>query len=138
MSHLLPRRALAAALASLPIGALGGAASAQAASAVSQGPSGANASVSCTPLPTGQIRCMMTLKGGGGLSGTVTMRITRGKLLVALGQGRVSDGKAALTMRVLHRMTQGQYTVAMVVTLNATKVLSLPAKGQVTQPGAGY
>jgi hypothetical protein len=53
------------------------------------------------------------------------MRITRGKLVVALGHGRVTRGKATLTMRVLHRMMPGQYTVAMVVTLNARKVLRL-------------
>jgi hypothetical protein len=80
----------------------------------------------------------MTLKGGGGLSGSVTMRITRGRLLVAVGSGRVADGKATLTMRVLRPMRAGRYTVAMVVTLDLRKVLSLPAEGQVSQPsGAG-
>jgi hypothetical protein len=78
----------------------------------------------------------MTLKGGGGLSGTVTMRITRGKLVVALGHGRVTDGKATLTMRVLQRMTPGRYTVEMVVTLNARRVLSLPAAGADSRPRA--
>ena len=54
------------------------------------------------------------------------MRITRGKLVVALGNGRLRDGEATLTMRVRHRMTPGsRYTVAMVVTLNATMVLRL-------------
>jgi hypothetical protein len=67
----------------------------------------------------------MTLQGGGGLSGEVTMRIARGKLVVALGRGRITRGKATLMMRVLHRMSPGQYTVAMVVTLNAQKVLRL-------------
>jgi hypothetical protein len=67
----------------------------------------------------------MTVTGGSGLSGTVTMRITRGKLVVALGRGRVTGGRATLTMRVLQRMTSGRYTVAMVLTLNASKVLSL-------------
>jgi hypothetical protein len=54
------------------------------------------------------------------------MRITRGKLVVAVGHGRVTRGEATLTMRVLHRMTPGQYTVAMVVTLNATQVVRIP------------
>jgi hypothetical protein len=67
----------------------------------------------------------MTIEGGSALSGTVTMHITRGTLVVALGRGRVTHGKAILTMRVLHRMTPGKYTVAMVITLNASKVLSL-------------
>jgi hypothetical protein len=67
----------------------------------------------------------MTLMGGGGLSGTVTMRVTRGKLVFALGHGRVTRGMATLTMRVLHRMTSGDYTVAMVLVLDARKVLRL-------------
>jgi hypothetical protein len=67
----------------------------------------------------------MTLMGGGGLSGTVTMRVTRGELVFALGHGRVIRGMATLTMRVLHRMTSGEYTVAMVLVLNARKVLRL-------------
>jgi len=67
----------------------------------------------------------MRLTGGGGLSGTVTMRVTRGKLVFALGHGRVTRGTAKLTMRLLHRMTSGEYTVAMVLTLHASKVLRL-------------
>jgi hypothetical protein len=54
------------------------------------------------------------------------MRITRGKLVVALGYGRVTRGQATLTMRVLHRMTPGQYTVAMVLTLKAKQVVRIP------------
>jgi hypothetical protein len=61
------------------------------------------------------------------------MRIMRGKLVVALGHGRVTRGKATLTMRVLHQMTPGQYTVAMVVTLNATQVERIPT----TSPKTG-
>jgi hypothetical protein len=133
VSHLFRGRALAAAMACIAIGVLAGPAPANAAPAVSQSPSGptgqspsgTNATVSCTPPRSGQVRCVMTLKGGSGLSGTVTMKITRGRLVVALGRGRVVRGQATLTMRVLHRVTAGQYTVAMVVTLNASKVLRL-------------
>ena len=67
----------------------------------------------------------MTIKGGAGISGTVTMRVTRGNMLIALGHGSVTGGRATLIMRVLHRMTPGQYTVAMVVTVNTTTVLQL-------------
>jgi hypothetical protein len=126
LSQLSRGRALRVAVACFAIGVLAGPASAKAASAVSQSPSGTNATVSCARLHPGQIRCVMTVQGGAGLSGTVTMRITRGKLVVALGRGRVTRGKATLVMRVLHRMTPGQYTVAMVVTLNARRVLSIP------------
>jgi len=54
------------------------------------------------------------------------MRITRGKLVEALGHGRVTRGEATLTMRVLHQMTPGQYTVAMVLTLKAKQVVRIP------------
>lgn len=67
----------------------------------------------------------MTIRGGAGISGTVRMRLARGNLLVALGQGRVTRGKATLTMRVLHRMTPGRYTVKMVLTVDVTRVLGL-------------
>jgi len=70
----------------------------------------------------------MTMKGGAGISGTVSRRITRGTLPVALGRGRVTGGKATLTMHVLHRMTPGRYTVAMVVAVNTTTVLSLKSR----------
>jgi hypothetical protein len=70
----------------------------------------------------------MTVKEGSGLSGTVRMRITRRKLVVALGYGRVMSGQATLTMRVLHQMTPGQYTVAMALTLNATQFVRLPTR----------
>jgi hypothetical protein len=67
----------------------------------------------------------MTIKRGAGISGTVKMRISRGTLLVAVGHGRVTHGKATLTMRVLHRMLPGRYTVSMVVTLKSTRSLRL-------------
>jgi hypothetical protein len=127
VSHLFRGRALPAAVACLTIGALAGIASANAVSAIGQSPSGTNATVSCTRLNPSHVRCVMTVKGGSGLSGTVRMRITRGKLVVAIGHGRVTRGKATLTMRVLHQMTPGPYTVAMGVTLNATQVVRIPA-----------
>lgn len=83
------------------------------------------ATVACRRLPPNHVRCAMTMRGGAGISGTVRMRITRGSLLVALGQGRLTLGRATLTMRLLHRMTPGRYSVAMVVTINATTVLRL-------------
>jgi hypothetical protein len=90
------------------------------------GPSGTQATVACKRLHANHIRCTMTINGGAGISGRVRMRITRGKVVVALGIGRLRRGTATLTMRALHRMTPGRYTVAMVVTLNATTVLRLP------------
>jgi hypothetical protein len=60
------------------------------------------------------------------------MRITRGKLVVAVGHGRVRRGEATLTMRMLHPMTPGQYTVAMVLTLNTTQVVRIPTSSPKT------
>jgi len=88
-------------------------------------PFGTKATVACKRLQATHVRCTMTIKGGAGISGTVTMRITRGNLLVALGRGSVTRGKATLIMHVLHRMTPGRYTVAMVVTVNTTRVVQL-------------
>jgi hypothetical protein len=82
-------------------------------------------SVACKRLHAGHIRCTMTVKRGAGISGTVTMRVSRGKVVFALGHGRVVRGKATLTMRVLHKMKPGRYTVAMVIRVSATKVLRL-------------
>jgi hypothetical protein len=134
LSYPFRGRVLPAAAVCLAIGAFAGPASASAASAIGQSPSGTNATASCKQQNPGHVRCVMTIKGGSGLSGTVTMRITRGKLLVALGQGRVTRGTATLTMRLLQRMTPGQYTVSMVVTLNATQLLRIPTTGS---PGTG-
>ena len=88
-------------------------------------PSGTKATVACKRLQATHVRCTMTIKGGAGITGTLTMRITRGNLLVALGRGSVTRGKATLIMHVLHRMTPGRYTVAMVVTVNTTRVVQL-------------
>jgi hypothetical protein len=91
-------------------------------------PSKTTANVSCKKVATKTIRCTMTLKGGAGISGKVTMRITRGKVLVAVGHGRLKNGKATLTMTVLRPMTKGRYTVSMVITdatIKAKKVLNL-------------
>jgi hypothetical protein len=63
VSHLFRGRALAAAVAWLTIGALAGIASANAASAIGQAPSGTNATVSCMRLDPSHVRCVMTVKG---------------------------------------------------------------------------
>jgi hypothetical protein len=91
-------------------------------------PSKTTANVSCKKLSSKKMRCTMSLKGGAGISGKVTMRITRGKLLVAVGHGRLRNGKATLTMSVLRPITKGRYTVSMVITdatIKAKKVLNL-------------
>jgi hypothetical protein len=142
VSHLILSRALLAVIVSLAIAGLAQPASGEttvyrspaarvAASQLSVISSGSpsasrtNATAVCKMLHKGHIRCTMTIKGGAGISGTVRMRITRGNLLVARGEGRVRHGRATLTMRVLRRMTPGRYTVAMVLTIKAKRVLHL-------------
>ena len=140
MGHLARSHSLPTAIACLAIAALAQPASADAQetsiarlsqgsqppfSSTVSGPSGAQATVACKRLHPTHIRCTMTINGGAGMSGRVRMRITRGDVVVALGNGRIRRGTATLTMRVLHRMTPGRYTVAMVVTLNATTVVRL-------------
>jgi hypothetical protein len=92
-------------------------------------PSKTTAKVACKRLPDNKMRCTMTIKGGAGISGSVAMRIKRGKVVVAVGHGRLRHGKATLTMRVLRPITRGRYTVTMVITratIRAKKVLQLP------------
>jgi hypothetical protein len=84
------------------------------------------AAVACTRLRHNLIRCRMAIKGAGAISGTVAMRITQGKVVVALGSGRITRGQAALTMRVRRRMSRGRDTVTMVMTITASTVLRLP------------
>lgn len=87
-----------------------------------------SARVACKRTGRHLMRCTMTLRGGAGISGSVSMRITRGDLTMAVGHGRLTRGKATLTMKVLRRITPGSYTVRMVVTratIKAKKVLRL-------------
>jgi hypothetical protein len=86
---------------------------------------GTNMNAACKRVHADHLRCTMTVKGGARINGTVRMRIARGRLLVASGRGRLSGGKATLTMRVLHRMTPGSYTVSMVVTIGATRIVRI-------------
>ena len=114
MSHLTYRRGLTGVVALLALAALAQPVSAQ---------TGTNATVGCKRLHARHIRCTMTIQDGGGISGTVRMRVKRGTLVVAHGEGRVRRGTATLVMRVVHRMTPGPYRVAMVLTITANRVV---------------
>ena len=117
-SHVARSGALLAIVACLTLAAVAG-------TATARPTQGSRAKVACKRLHHNLIRCSMTLKSAAGISGTVSMRITRGTLVVALGHGRISRGKATLTMRLLRRMTPSRYTVTMVVRVNAKMVLRL-------------
>jgi hypothetical protein len=123
LSYLARSRALLTVIALLAIPVLAQPASAGAVGSVS--PSGTKAAVSCKKVGRNQVRCTMSIKGGAGISGTLTMRLTRGKLLVADGRGRVTRGNATLTMRLLRAMTPGRYTVTMTITVNSTMVVTV-------------
>lgn len=124
LTNLAKSYVLPALIACLAAAVLAAPASAQG-SMGGMGSSGAKASVACKRLHAGHIRCTMTVRRGAGISGTVRMRVSRGNVVFAVGNGRVVRGKATLTMRVLHKMKPGRYTVAMVIRVNATKVLRL-------------
>jgi hypothetical protein len=47
--------------------------------------------------------------------GTVRVRITRGGVIVALGHGRVREGKASVTMRRLNAVSSGAWRVTLVL-----------------------
>ena len=47
--------------------------------------------------------------------GTVRVRITRGGVIVALGHGRVREGKASVTMRRLNAVSSGAWQVTLVL-----------------------
>jgi len=89
-------------------------------------PAKTTGSISCKRKPGLVMRCSMAIRGGAGISGIVTMRITSGTVVVATGHGRLTGGRATLTMRLRAPLTRGDYKVAMKIThatINATMVL---------------
>lgn len=122
MSHLARSRSLRALIACVVIAVFTQPTSARAATSRL---GGRQTTVKCRRVDPGHIQCTMRIRRGAATSGTVRMRITRGTLVVARGDGRIQSGNAALTMRVLHRMTPGPYTVTMVVTLITSTVKRL-------------
>jgi hypothetical protein len=128
LSHVARSGASLAAVACLALAAGAGTATAGIATAgttTARPTQGSKAKVACKRLHHNLIRCSMTLKSAAGISGTVSMRITRGRLVVAVGNGRVNRGKATLTMRLLRPMPRGRYTVTMTIRVNARMVLRL-------------
>jgi hypothetical protein len=80
------------------------------------GPAPARTGISCNL--TGRhhklVHCAITFANTRA-SGTVRVRITRGGHMVALGQGKVSKGKATLTMSELRHVTKGAWRVTLVL-----------------------
>jgi hypothetical protein len=76
----------------------------------------ANAAISCRRLRPGRLRCALRFAGAfAHLNGQVRIRIARGGRVVALGHGRVRDGRASLTVRELRVPAPGAWTVTLVL-----------------------
>jgi hypothetical protein len=62
-----------------------------------------------------QIACNVSFPELPAPNGTVRVRITRGGTVVALGHGRVRNGKATVTMRRLNVVTGGAWRITLVL-----------------------
>jgi hypothetical protein len=78
------------------------------------GVAGPTPTISCT-IHHNQITCTVTFKKARDTKGTVSMRISRGGHMVALGRARISRGKASLRMRELRRNARGRWTITLVL-----------------------
>ncbi len=61
------------------------------------------------------VRCGVTYGNGKRIKGTLQLRLTRGRTVVALGHGRVTKGKAAITARELSQLGSGPWLVTLVL-----------------------
>jgi hypothetical protein len=79
--------------------------------------SGPKAKVGCRPAGARHrlVACNVTFPELPSPHGTVRVRITRGGVIVALGHGRVRNGKAAVKMRRLNAVRRGAWRVTLVL-----------------------
>lgn len=77
--------------------------------------SGPRATVSCRLARGGRIACRVAFPQLPAPNGTVRIRITRGGIVVALGHGRVRNGKASITMRRLNVVPSGAWRITLVL-----------------------
>ena len=63
-----------------------------------------------------KITCKVTFPKAKKTNGKLQMAIARGKHVAALGNARVKRGTATLTLREIHRVTRGSWTVTTVLT----------------------
>jgi hypothetical protein len=79
--------------------------------------SGPKASVSCrlTGRHSQKIACKVGFPQLPAPNGTVRIRISRGGMIVALGHGRVRNGKANVTMRRLNVVRRGAWRITLVL-----------------------
>ncbi len=93
-----------------------------------RGPAGPTPKVTCT-LKHHTIKCKVTFRKAKQTKGTLRMRISRGRVIAALGHGRVNHGHATITMRERRRITRGKWTITLVLArphrAPATRVVQL-------------
>jgi hypothetical protein len=75
---------------------------------------GPRTNVSCRHAGS-QIRCNVTFPGNRQLKGKVSLRLTRGGTVVALGHASVKRGRAGLSMRVLRSVSSGPWQATLVL-----------------------
>jgi PKD repeat protein len=92
-----------------------------------QGPPGPKPTVKCKLEKHGKIKCTVSFgkKHGKHPKGRIAAVVTRGGHIVALGQARLVNGTATVTMRELRAWKRGSWDI--------TLVLSQPAKAATTQ-----
>lgn len=76
---------------------------------------GPAASVKCTSVHGGRIRCTVNFPAYRQIKGKVAMRLSRGGTLVALGHGALRQGRARLTMPQLATARSGAWLATLVL-----------------------
>ncbi len=85
-----------------------------------QGPAGPKPRITCklTGRHHRQIKCTVTFpKKAKDVSGSLRVRIARGRTVAALGHARLRHGTATVTMRELHRLSKGAWRITLVMSL---------------------
>jgi hypothetical protein len=88
---------------------------------VSRGPM---SRISCTSVRHNRVKCTVTFPKARKTKGTVRILIAHGKRIAALGHARVTHGQASVTMRELHRITAGRWTVTLVLSQTGKAVVT--------------
>ena len=77
--------------------------------------------VSCK-LVNNKIKCTVTFPKARDVSGTVRMKLVRDGQVAALGHGRISHSQATITLRELHQVTRGSWTLTVVLGGTSTRM----------------
>jgi hypothetical protein len=80
-----------------------------------RGKRGPTPKVACKLLKHHKIKCKVTFRKSRKTAGTLSMSISRGHRLAAIGHGRLAHNRATITMRELHPVSRGMWRVTLVV-----------------------